>query len=246
MALVTLRIIDGPERGVVYDQLATPISIGREEGNVVRLNDERVSRFHVKIHENEGTVIATDLDSTNGTCINGELVHIWEIKPGDMITIGRSILLVGSRDEIARRLKAMRADNNMPDAVPMGYLKQDIEDEKTLSAEDGFPFLSQSHRPMDETTSGMLEELLFQGLTPDDIAVLHSLLPPKLPKGLAPHQSAQMLEMLQYFYLRVRYLSASVQIGGKDGRVSLDQEQWQNLIDLYDRLAHYMIQITEP
>ena len=230
---------------MVYDQLATPISLGREEGNVVRLNDERVSRFHLKIHENEGTVIATDLDSTNGTCINGELVHIWEIKPGDMITMGRSILLVGSRDEIARRLKAMRADKNLPDAAPMGYLKQDINDEQTL-LEEGLPFLSQSHRPMDETTSGMLEELVFQGVTPDDLALLHSLLPPKLPKGLAPHQSAQLLEMLQYFYLRIRYLSASVQNGNKDGRVSLVQEQWQNLIDLYDRLAHYMKQITEP
>ncbi|MCL2622024.1 MAG: FHA domain-containing protein [Planctomycetaceae bacterium] len=245
MALVTLRIIDGPERGVVYDQLATPISIGREEGNVVRLNDERVSRFHLKIHENERTVIATDLDSTNGTCINGELVHIWEIKPGDMITLGRSILLVGGRDEIARRLKAMRADKNLPDAVPMGYLQQDIEDEKTL-AEDKLPFLSQPLVPFDETTSGMLEELIFQGLTPDDLAVLHSLLPPKLPKGLAPHQTAQLLEMLQYLYLRIRYLSASVQNGGQDGRVSLDQEQWQNLIDLYDRLSHYIKQITEP
>ena len=245
MSLVTLRIVDGPERGTVYDQIATPISIGREEGNVVRLNDERVSRFHLKIHESEGAVIATDLDSTNGTCINGELVHIWELKPGDMIAVGRSMILVGTRDEIARRLKALRADKDLPDAVPMGYLKQDIEDEKTL-AEDGLPFQSQPPVPFDETTSGMLEELIFQGLTPDDLAVLHSLLPPQLPKKLAPHQSAQLLEMLQYFYLRIRYLTASAKSNGKDNRVSLDLEQWQNIIDLYDRLAHYIKQITEP
>ncbi len=245
MALVTLRIVDGPERGKVYDQISTPITIGREEGNVIRLNDERVSRFHLKIHESEGAVVATDLDSTNGTSINGELMQIWEIKPGDMITVGRSIILVGGRDEIARRLKALRADQNLPDAAPMGYLKQDMEDEKTL-AEDGIPFLSQMPRPIDETTTGMLEELIFQGLTPDDITMLHSLLPPKLPKGLAPHQSAQLLEMLQYFYLRIRYLAASVRNDGGEGRVSLDLEQWQNMIDLYDRLAHYIKQITEP
>jgi hypothetical protein len=245
MALVTLRIIDGPERGNVYDQIATPVSIGREEGNVVRLNDERVSRFHLKIHENEGVVIATDLDSTNGTCINGELVHIWEIKPGDMLTLGRSMILVGSRDEIARRLKTLWVDKNLPDAVPMGYLKQDIEDEQTL-AEDGLPFLLQSPASFDDTTSGMLEELIFQGLTPEDLSVLHSLLPPKLPKKLAPHQSAQLLEMLQYFYLRLRYLTANAKGNGKDNSVTIDLKQWQNIIDLYDRLAHYMKQITEP
>jgi len=245
MALVTLRIVDGPERGRVYDQVATPITIGREEGNVVRLNDERVSRFHLKIHENENVVVATDLDSTNGTSINGELVQIWEIKPGDMITLGRSTILVGSRDDIARRLKAIRADKNLPDAAPMGYLKQDIEDEKTHVGESGV-FLSQIGGPIDETTTGMLEELIFQGLTPEDIAVLHSLLPPTLPKGLAPYQSAKLLEVLQYFYLRIRYLAASVRNDGPEGRVSLDMEQWQNMIDLYDRLAHYIKQITEP
>ena len=245
MALVTLRIVDGPERGKVYDQIATPISIGREEGNVVRMNDERVSRFHLKIHESEGIVVATDLDSTNGTCINGEMVHIWEIKPGDMISVGRSVILVGSRDEIARRLKKMRADKNLPAAAPMGYLTQDMEDEQTLT-EDDLPLISQALRPLDETTSGMLEELVFQGVTPEDLAVLHSLLPPKLPKGLAPYQSAQLLELLQYFYLRIRYLVANVQNDDKDGRVSLDQLQWQNLLDQYDRLAHYIKDITEP
>ena len=245
MALVTLRIVDGPERGKVYDRIATPISIGREEGNVVRLNDERVSRFHLKIHESDGAVIATDLDSTNGTCVNGELLHIWEIKPGDMISIGRSIILVGGRDEIAQRLKTMREDQALSDAAQMGYLKQDMEDEKTL-AEDGLSFLSRAPHLYDDTASGMFEELIFQGLTPDDLAVLHSLFPPKLPKGLAPHQSAQLLEMLQYFYLRIRSLSKDVNNDGNNGRVSLDMEKWQNLLDLYDRLAHYIKQITEP
>ena len=245
MALVTLRIVDGPERGKVYDQIATPITIGREEGNIVRLNDERVSRFHLKIHENGGLVVATDLDSTNGTSINGELAQIWEVKPGDMITLGRSTILVGSREDIAHRLKMLRADKDLPSATPMGYLKQDIEDEKTQAGESG-AFLSHLVGPIDETTTGMFEELIFQGLTPEDIAVLHSLLPPKLPKGLAPYQSAQLLEMLQYFYLRIRYLAAGMRNNGPDGCVSLDMEQWQNMIDLYDRLAHYIKQITEP
>jgi hypothetical protein len=49
MADVTLRVLDGADRGRVYENLPTPVTIGREEGNTVQLNDERISRFHIKI-----------------------------------------------------------------------------------------------------------------------------------------------------------------------------------------------------
>ena len=55
----------------MFHNLATPITIGREEGNLVQLNDERISRFHVKIQEDDGRLVVTDLDSTNGTRVNG-------------------------------------------------------------------------------------------------------------------------------------------------------------------------------
>ena len=42
----------------VYEDLETPITIGREEGNAIQLNDDRVSRFHVKIQEDQRTTRA--------------------------------------------------------------------------------------------------------------------------------------------------------------------------------------------
>ena len=51
MAFVTLRIIDGADRGTIFEEIETPITIGREEGSTLQLKDERVSRFHVKIQE---------------------------------------------------------------------------------------------------------------------------------------------------------------------------------------------------
>ena len=93
MALVTIRILDGPERGTAYHQIATPVSVGREEGNYIQLNDERVSRYHLKIYEDSGAILLTDLQSTNGTKVNGEVVQVWRLRPGDMITAGRSVLV---------------------------------------------------------------------------------------------------------------------------------------------------------
>ena len=64
MSQITLRVLDGADRGQVFDDLTTPITIGREEGNSVQLNDERISRFHIKIQEDQEKLVLTDLEST--------------------------------------------------------------------------------------------------------------------------------------------------------------------------------------
>ena len=40
MALVTIQVLDGADRGRVFENLATPVTIGREEGNSIQLNPE--------------------------------------------------------------------------------------------------------------------------------------------------------------------------------------------------------------
>lgn len=107
MAELTLRVIDGADRGRVYDRLDTPVTIGREEGNVVQLNDDRVSRFHLKIQEDKDRLVLTDLESTNGTKVNGEDIQLRILRHGDLICVGRSILLYGSPSEIQSRVKTL-------------------------------------------------------------------------------------------------------------------------------------------
>jgi len=111
MSEITLRVLDGSDRGRVFDQLGAPITIGREEGNTIQLNDERVSRYHVKIQEDHTKLVLTDLESTNGTKVNGEDIQLRILRFGDMITVGRSVLLYGTREQIARRLAALRGEN---------------------------------------------------------------------------------------------------------------------------------------
>ena len=66
MKSITLRVLDGADRGRIFENLNAPISIGREEGNSIQLNDERVSRFHLKIQQDHNELVLTDLQSTNG------------------------------------------------------------------------------------------------------------------------------------------------------------------------------------
>ena len=221
MTLVTLRVLDGADRGRVFEDTPTPLTIGREEGNPIQLNDERISRFHLKIQEDDGKLVLTDLESTNGTKLNGENVQLCIVRPGDLIVLGRTMLLLGSREEIAQRLAGLRGAD-LSEAVTLAG------DE--LAAESG---------------SEQLDFELNLGDERDVQTLLHTLVPPELPSSLGPGQAAQITELLQYFHLRLRGLTQSVH-KEKGDRVTLEARQWQNLLDLQARLATYLKRIGEP
>ncbi|MDR1925187.1 MAG: FHA domain-containing protein [Planctomycetaceae bacterium] len=244
MALVTIRILDGPERGKAFHQVATPVTVGREEGNLIQLSDERISRYHLKIHENNGAIILTDLQSTNGTRINGEVVSVWHLRPGDIISAGRTVLVFGSTDEITTRLASL-AKQDLSSCVPMG-----VDGEE-------FNFLSRSLERVttDDINSSLFDVAIFRGLSPKELAPLHLLAPPSIPTGLQPRSAAELTEFLQYLHLRLRYLVASVKPEPNKkndnnktdtNRVTVAADQWQNIIDLYDRIAKYLNSISEP
>ena len=221
MALVTLRVLDGADRGKVFDELSTPVTIGREEGNSVQLNDERVSRFHLKIQEDQEKLVLTDLESTNGTKVNGEDIQLRILRVGDMISVGRSVLLFGSREEIAERLAKMRgSDVHSPTVSP------DSAAASPRAASLDFE-LNWSENPALQTTLGIAE-------------------PPPLPDRLSPGQAAQISEVLEYLHVRLRNLLASVRTEGGSRRLTVDERRWQALLDLQSLLAEYLRRIGEP
>ncbi len=222
MALVTLRVLDGADRGRVYENQPTPMTIGREEGNTIQLNDERISRFHIKIQEDENKLVLTDLESTNGTKVNGETVKLWILRHGDVVTVGRTVLLCGSEEEIARRLASMRG--------------VDVSEGVTLEADE-----------LDEIPASVsLEFELNWSEDPNAQATLHTLMPPELPSQLSPGQAAELSELLQYLHLRIRGLIKTSKVSRKTDDVTIDQRRWQNLLDIDVRLAEYLRSIGEP
>jgi len=134
------------------------------------------------------------------------------------------VLVFGTREDIARRLAALRG-LDLSKGVTLD------EDEKE-----------------EEPDSVSLEFELNWSSDPDARATLHTLVPPELPGSLSPGQAAQLAELLQYLHLRIRGLVQTVKAKGKGkpDRVTLEQREWQNLVDLYDRIAGYLRSIGEP
>ncbi len=75
------------------------ISIGSMAENDIVLQDDTVSRFHCKIYQGEDSYILTDLDSTNGTSINGVRIREAYLQPGCSVTAGQSELKFYALDE---------------------------------------------------------------------------------------------------------------------------------------------------
>jgi len=94
-----LFVIQGRNRGSRYDLTAPAgaVSIGRETGNVVQLDDNEVSRRHAEIRRVGETFVVGDLKSSNGTWLNNRRVERAELASGDQIQVGRTVL-VYSRD----------------------------------------------------------------------------------------------------------------------------------------------------
>src|SRR4051812_23004686 len=70
---------------VVFDE----ITIGREDGNTVRLPERNVSRRHARLLRDDGFLVIEDLGSSNGVRINGDRIDApRRIQEGDLIQIG--------------------------------------------------------------------------------------------------------------------------------------------------------------
>src|SRR4051794_36828546 len=186
-ASVTFQIIDGIDKGRVFRDVLVPVSIGREEGNSLRLNDERVSRFHAKVQIDNDDYILTDLESTNGTRVNGTTVQIRRLRIGDRIGVGRSLLLFGSNEEIAARLATLSSVSQSPLATRgVGQAKQgneSVDDQKTLAGQ------VDANLNFDLNVSAPIQ------LTSDALYIGSKALPP-LPLKLTPSQAARLAEIL--------------------------------------------------
>lgn len=268
MEAVTLRIIDGSDRGKLFGELSFPVTIGREDGNSVELNDERVSRFHLKIFRESGNTVLADLGSTNGTQINGETVHLWILRPGDLIQIGKTLLLYGTKSEIARRLKSIRAHSNRKDGSVMGLTPEESDPLDVLE----FRRRTESAASVENTSNMILEQEIFADLRSSDLELLRSLFSPKLPENLSSPQKAELTELFVYLQLRLRAIVGGIESlesqddnvkglfdGEKsdspaakkskrdkesgtvpDGHILLSERKWQNLLDLYALVAAWL------
>src|SRR5215470_15441453 len=84
-----LIIEDDEGKTTVVPLIRDEITIGRKEGNTIRLTERNVSRRHAKLLKQNGSVYIEDLTSYNGIRVNGDRISgRAPVNEGDRIQIG--------------------------------------------------------------------------------------------------------------------------------------------------------------
>jgi len=104
-----LVVIQGREIGREYRLRRCIMILGRDEDVHLRLPDEGVSRRHAMVEltwdddRRVGRTVIRDLGSTNGTLVNGERVVSAQLREGDKIRLGDTILKFVLQDDLDAR-----------------------------------------------------------------------------------------------------------------------------------------------
>ena len=89
----TLLVIHGPNRGTRYVvETQGDTVVGRSVGSDIRLDDGEVSRRHAAIHFDGSRFLLSDLQSANGTRCNGQRIESVQLRHGDSVRVGSSLL----------------------------------------------------------------------------------------------------------------------------------------------------------
>lgn len=110
--VATLYVLRGPDKGRVFQTPSEPAILGRQSDHIP-LTDNTTSREHAKLKPDGANWVIEDLNSSNGTYVNGQRIEATvKLRHGDQIKIG-STLLVFSGGESVERFSGTTMTRNM-------------------------------------------------------------------------------------------------------------------------------------
>lgn len=117
IAVARLLLESGGERREI--NVAGSLTVGRAQTAGVYLDDKTLSREHTKFYIENGKLFVRDLESKNGTYLNGTLVkNTQPLKHGDRVKVGVAMFTVIADDAARPAVSAPVASAPRPHAPP--------------------------------------------------------------------------------------------------------------------------------
>ena len=141
-----LKLGDGDPRSSETVKIGDSLTIGRDPGNDIPLDDDKASREHASVRQAEGQYTLSDLHSSNGTFVNG--VRITEpavLRDNDEIRVGNHTLTFHSIEDVEGR------DYHFGERVSVDLFKR-------ILPSNNYDFLICGPPPMMESIVKNLEE----------------------------------------------------------------------------------------
>ncbi len=117
----------GPQIGIAFPVMGTRVVIGREDGCDIKIHDAESSRRHCEVVWKDGAFVLQDLNSSNGTFLNGaQVTTATTLKAGDRIGIGQTLLVL----ELDAERQGVPVAYNASPAGPISAPHVPIQQEK--------------------------------------------------------------------------------------------------------------------
>ncbi len=108
--MASLFVIQGADQGKRFEFASTPVAMGRDNSNAVRLHDTEISRRHAELRLDREGYRLVDLGSANGTFVNGQRIDQVPLNSEDRVQLGQTVMLFHEGNDGRRRDLTARVD----------------------------------------------------------------------------------------------------------------------------------------
>ena len=128
-----LVVLAGPNFGEMYLVDRAESFVGRGANATIRLDDDSISRRHVRIVVGAKDARIEDLGSANGTLLNGERITAAPLRDGDTIQLGsKTILKLTYHDELEETFRRQMYDSALRDGLTKAFNRKHLLGRLTL------------------------------------------------------------------------------------------------------------------
>ncbi|MBX7084310.1 MAG: LuxR C-terminal-related transcriptional regulator [Nannocystaceae bacterium] len=154
-----LLVLAGPGAGTVH-RIAAQMVVGRGEEADLRLDDEGVSRKHVKlIRAAGGLVNVLDLGSTNGVFVNGRRTDLALLQLGDVLELGPDVRLRLVDADAAAPALADPGAEQLARAAALGLTERQLDIARLVAAGLTNPAIAQKLSISPRTVTSHLDHI---------------------------------------------------------------------------------------
>src|SRR2546427_6235886 len=129
--MAKLVVLSAGMTGRTHELNVDKTTIGRVEDNTFQISEPSVSSHHCELLLRGADVVVRDLQSTNGTFINGEKVSESVLKPGQILRLGQIEMRLETGDASTTGTAKKSLDQTR--VIPQGVKLDDLEGPRPLT-----------------------------------------------------------------------------------------------------------------
>lgn len=176
--MVKIYIFSGYGHNQSFELVGDSVYIGRSEENDIQISDMSVSRQHLKIIEKDGLLYIMDLNSQNGTYVNGTQIppdEYYKIEESNPIVIGMTLICIGQMclEQVASFVNSIgapfRDEDFDPDATTFFRPFTDVKNNDLISNVNNVFHVSSD---VNEIAGKLLDHILNHFLRIDRVVII--------------------------------------------------------------------------